>query len=302
MNSYYPKMKLFEFMHEYYDASIVVRKVRTIGLLPVEMRCAICADLMIDRQEPNTDGLIFSCDKRSCRKRKSIRATSFFEKAKLTLCDCMLLLHLWSKGYSEKLIIDDFSFSNKTVVDWFRFCRDLCVHHFEADNTIIGGPGTVVEIDETMIVKRKYNRGRILTAGWLFGGIERRDDGEFRCFMRVVYNRSEAHLTHLIRQHVALGTHIITDGWTAYANLSSMGYSHSVVVHEENFISPEDNSVHTQRIEATWSSFKRFIRSHGTNKGEHYLEYVCEYLFRRRFPAVFDGLLNVIRQKYPFTS
>src|SRR5271154_4939982 len=119
--------------------------------------------------------------------------------------------------------------------------------------------------------------------------------------MRVVYNRSEVHLTQLIRQHVALGTHIITDGWAAYANLSSMGYRHSVVVHEENFISPEDDSIHTQRIEATWSSFKHFICSHGTNKGEYYLEYVCEYLFRWRFPAAFDALLNVIRHKYSFT-
>jgi hypothetical protein len=78
----------------------------------------------------------------------------------------MLFLHLWSKNYSEKLICDDFPFSNKIVVDWSRFCRDLCVYEFENDDSIIGGPGTIVEIDETVVVKRKYNRGRVLkTAG-----------------------------------------------------------------------------------------------------------------------------------------
>jgi hypothetical protein len=91
----------------------------------------------------------------------------------------MLVLHLWSKGYSEKLICDDFSFSNQTVVDWFRFCRDLCVTRFEENQDMIGGPGSVVELDETHVVRRKYNRGRMLEAGWLFGGIERREDGVF---------------------------------------------------------------------------------------------------------------------------
>jgi hypothetical protein len=99
----------------------------------------------------------------------------------------------------------------------------------------------------------------MLSAGWLFGGIERRDDGEFRCFMRLVYNRSEGHLCHLICEHIAEGTHIISDGWAAYANLSTMGYQHSVVIHDENFVSPDDSNIHTQRIESTWSSLKRFI-------------------------------------------
>ena len=33
--------------------------------------------------------------------------------------------------------------------------------------------GVEVEIDETLITKRKYHRGRILGQIWVFGGIER---------------------------------------------------------------------------------------------------------------------------------
>jgi IS1 family transposase len=210
----------------------------------------------------------------------------------------MLFIHLWSKGYTEQLICDDFSFSKVTVVDWSRFCRDLCVYYFETSGQQIGGPGTIVEIDETLVVKRKYERGRVLSEGWLFGGIERRADGVFNCFMRVVYNRSEPHLTHLIRQHVAPGTLIMTDGWAAYSNLDSMGYLHQVVVHEDNFVSPIDSNIHTQTIEATWYSLKRFIRARGTHKGSHLFEYICEWIFRRKFPDVFESLLDVIRSKY----
>jgi IS1 family transposase len=293
-------MKLFEFRTEFGNQQTIINKLRTIGLLNEQLKCNKCGEIMKDRQYGNSDGLRVFCDKRACRTKKSVREGSFFSRSKLGLVDIMLFLHLWSKGYSEKLIEDDFEFSNKTVVDWSRFCRDLCVFEIENNDYIIGGPGCIVEIDETLAVKRKNEQGRILSAGWLFGGIERRTDGEFNCFIRMVYNRSEAHLTHLIRHHVRPGTHIMTDGWAAYRNLSTMGYMHSVVIHESNFVAPEDNNVHTQRIESTWSSMKRFIRSRGSNKGNYYLEYICEYIFRRKHSNVFDGLLNVIRTKYSF--
>lgn len=293
-------MKLHEFMTEFGDNETIISRLRVHGLLRSNVLCEACHEHMIERRVNKKDGFMFKCSKQTCRVAKSVRVGSFFENAKLTLSNSMLFLHLWSKGYTEKLIIDDFPFSGPTVVDWARFCRDLCVYHFEQSDTTIGGPTSVVEIDETMVVKRKNNRGRMLAAGWLFGGIERRNDGEFRCFLRLVYNRSAPHLTYLIRQHVAVGTHIITDGWAAYAGLPEMGYQHSVVIHEENFVDPHDPEVHTQRIESTWGSLKRFIRSRGTNKGEYYLEYICEYLFRRTFNGdVFAALLDVIRSKYP---
>lgn len=294
------KMKLFAFLAEYGDLSTIVSKLRRDGLLRNQLICRTCGHVMTERKVGKSDGIMFECSKRTCRHTKSVRVDSFFHGSKLSLTECMIMLHLWCKGYTEKLILEDYSFSIGTVVDWFRYSRELCVDYFERNTCIIGGPGTVVEIDETMVVKRKYDRGRMLAAGWLFGGIERREDGEFRCFVCLVYDRSATHLTHLIRQHVALGTHIMTDGWGAYSGLSTMGYQHSVVVHNENFVSPENRDIHTQQIEATWCSLKRFIRARGTNKGEFFIEYICEWIFRRTFRDVFNALLNVIRTKYEF--
>ena len=94
------------------------------------------------------------------------------------------------------------------------------------------------------------------------------------------------------------GAQIITDGWAAYSNLSSMGCMHCVVIHKENFVSPDDPEVHTQMIESTWSSLKRFIQSQGGNKSPHYLEYIYEYLFRRKHEDVFNAMKAVIRRMY----
>jgi hypothetical protein len=281
-------MKFFEFMRVYGDDETIIERLREVGLLARQMKCDSCSEWMYEARMSTGDGIRWRCMRRGCRKTKSIRSGSFFEHVRLGLSKSMLLLHLWSKSYSEKLMLEDFDFSVKTVVDWSRFCRELCEYSIDSTDMMIGGEGVTVELDETVIVKRKYDRGRMLRSGWLFGGIERRDDSEFRCFMCVVEYRNEPLLTHLIRQHVRIGTHIITDGWAAYRNLERYGYTHSVVVHEDNFVSPNDSEIHTQKIESTWSSLKRFIRSHGTNKGEHYVEYIYEWIFRRFHPDVFN--------------
>lgn len=291
-------MKLFQFIRIYGVEETIVEQLRSDGLLRSNLICSKCGEFMSQRSKNVKDKIAFLCAKATCRVERSIRTGTFFENVRLGLCDCMLLIHLWCKKYTEKLICDDFLFSNKTVVDWFKFCRELCVYHYEENNVLIGGPGIQVEIDETHVVRRKNNTGRILSAGWLFGGIERSTDGSFRAFFRLIYNRSGPHLKFLINQHVRPGSHIITDGWAGYTGLSEMGYHHTVVIHEKNFVSPINRETHTQKIEATWGSLKRFLRQRGTNKSNFLTEYICEYIFRRTYDDVFSSLINVIKNKY----
>ncbi len=46
---------------------------------------------------------------------------------------------------------------NKVAVDWYNFCRDIYSKHFLANSAVIGGPGTVVEIDESKFGKWSYS-------------------------------------------------------------------------------------------------------------------------------------------------
>jgi hypothetical protein len=134
-------MKLIDFLREFNDPSTIVSRMRTMGVLRMNIRCEVCEEFMTDGKDRGRDGIIFKCTKRSCRCSKSVRTGSFFADARLSLCNCMLFLHLWCKGYTEKLICDDFEFSKNTVVDWSRFCRELCVNHFERDLTVSEVPG-----------------------------------------------------------------------------------------------------------------------------------------------------------------
>src|SRR5277367_1437909 len=52
--------------------------------------------------------------------------------------------------------------SNNTVVDWYSMFREVCDLFVtkQFDKVQIGGPYLHVELDETHVTRRKYNRGR----------------------------------------------------------------------------------------------------------------------------------------------
>ncbi|KAK6012480.1 hypothetical protein OSTOST_22372, partial [Ostertagia ostertagi] len=148
----------------------------------------------------------------------------------------------------------------KSIIFWTQCFREVIVDYYTNNVTRIGGPNTVVQVDETCIVRRKYNVGRIVRQEWLIGGIQ---DGTKLVFVEVTDNRSSENLDTIIQKYVLPGTVIRTDMWKGYNNLKNLGYIHETVNHSENFVDPA-TGVHTQRVENMWSHLKSKIRSrHG---------------------------------------
>ena len=96
---------------------------------------------------------------------------------------------------------------------------------------------------------------------------------------------------------------IISDGWAAYANLDTMDggiYQHDVIIHEQNFVHPNDDEIHTQNIENMWMRAKRkFKRQFGTSR-ELYPSFLAEFMWRNRFQNTnhFVEMLNCISILY----
>ncbi|KCZ75063.1 hypothetical protein H311_03965 [Anncaliia algerae PRA109] len=59
--------------------------------------------------------------------------------------------------------------SSVTIVDWKNLCREICCSYFMRNPVMLGGPGIVVEMDESSLVRRKYEHGRIVNTHWVFG-------------------------------------------------------------------------------------------------------------------------------------
>ena len=108
------------------------------------------------------------------------------------------------------------------------------------------GAGKIVKVDESLIGRRKYNRGRMVKGKWNLGGIVR---GSKECFLVECNNNPRDHhvLISIIKQHVRPRTLIITDGWKGYLPITKHGYLHEDVNQSQNFVSPSTRA-HTTRM------------------------------------------------------
>jgi len=116
----------------------------------------------------------------------------------------------------------------------------------------IGGPGIIVEIDESKFGKRKYNTGHRVEGVWVIGGVERTP--ERRVFLVAVENRNADTIKALILRYVAPGSIIHTDCWAAYVNIpnwrnapSDLPFTHERVNHSVEYVN--ENGAHTNTIE-----------------------------------------------------
>ena len=254
-------------------------------LLSPTQFCYPCNRYMtLQQSKDSKDGVRWKCNGRACNKcTKSIRKGSFFEKSKLSLHIGTMIIYEWSRDTSVKSVVFEYGVSKVTVVDWFRFLRDVCFDYFAymEQSRKIGGVGYTVEVDETVAVRRKYNVGRVVPTVWLVGGIVR--GSSFGAFLEIVENRSEIVLTELLKRNIAPGTVVMTDLWKGYGNLTREGFEHHCVNHSLNFVDPVNRNIHTQKIEGLWSVLKRWLRSKGTNRKKHLDEYFVEFIYRKKF-------------------
>lgn len=90
----------------------------------------------------------------------------------------------------------------------------------------------------------------------------------------------------------------MSDGWAAYNNINGGIYEHQVIIHQENFVDPENEDVHTQTIESLWSRVKRkFKRQYGTSQAL-FPSYVHEFMWRNSHKNHFSAILIWIAQQY----
>lgn len=172
--------------------------------------------------------------------------------------------------------------------------RQVVSDAIEIEDVTIGGDGIIVEIDETKLGKRKYNRGHRVDGVWVVGGIERTP--ERRVFLVGVPDRKADMLTQIIVKHVRPGSIIHTDLWKGYNRISESGtYDHLTVNHSKTFKDPL-TGVHTNTIEGTWNSLKMQIRPRNRVKdgiGEHLWEFI---LRRRNKDKLWEGLIYALTQ------
>lgn len=245
---------------------------------------------------------------------------TFLEKSKLQPWQILLFINGWlRKRWTHIDIRENIKISKSTSIDWRSFCSEVTLNAMSVQDPI-GGPNCKIEIDESVISKRKYNKGRMVKQIWVFGGIDRENK---KCFIIPLLEeendednlldesdrdsllkrlpRDKPTLTAIIQNYVLPGSIIYSDEWKAYKSLSELGYIHKTICHKEFFVHPEDPDIHTQNIERFWRDFKEWVKRPGMS--ELYLkQYISRFLFVRQRPkarALHDFLIEAAKLYVP---
>jgi len=200
-------------------------------------------------------GQIWKCP--FCGKTKSIFSGSIFQDSKLSVSDMLKIIYCWSYDFSVKTTSFETKTSCHSISAVFNQIKNAC--YLEIENSFrrkIGGVNLTVEIDETMLTKRKYHRGRMLNEQWVFGGICREDN---QIFLELIPNRNSDTLSTCISKNIQYGSTIISDSWKGYSFLDDKNlpqpYLHQSVNHSKNFVDPKTGA-NTQKEERLWREFK----------------------------------------------
>jgi transposase-like protein len=116
----------------------------------------------------------------------------------------------------------------------------------------------------------------------VFGGVER-ESGE--TFLVPVPDRTADTLMTITSDWIQPCTTVISDGWAAYRDLDSHGYTHHTVNHSIQFVNP-DNGANTFKIkiDSMGQQVKVFLGIY--NRREDYEYHLAHYMFAAKFKAL----------------
>lgn len=187
------------------------------------------------------------------------------------------------------------------------------------DRDIIGEQYPV-EVDETLVGGRTRGEGRgVHHKATVIGAVEVRPRREAedradakplkrpvyagRLRLRLVPGRGAEHLSSFVKENVAKGAVVRTDGWQGYDGLAKLGYAHEAVVLDGD---PEKTDAHLPMIHIVFSNLKTWLLGthHGVSQ-QHLQAYLNEYVFRfnRRFypMTAFNSVLGLVARAVPPT-
>ena len=247
----------------------LINYIFEIGILWYR-NCVTCGSIT----RLSSNGKSFVCRRsfngRKCKTNIALFYHSIFYSTNFTLTDYFYCLNEWRKDVLPIIVAGDLECDTTTVSRLYAEFRKIFLFKIKDEiPEIIGGVGKVVEFDETLLVKRKYNRGRVLAnQKWVVCGAERGNRENY--FVEFVPHRSRRYLLPLMQRRIERYSTVITDDWGAYRNLertcSGMNWNHLIVNHSRNYVNPE-NGAHTNTAEAVNSVIKRVLRKSGTNNG-----------------------------------
>lgn len=274
-------------MHEIISSpSKTISFLQKNGVLLSKINCRKCRKPMKMSTKKNSDGYTWKCQSRKCNfHTESVRKNSKLSNIKASLSTILEVLYNFNDEISFKSIMKKCGVGIKlinSIIDSFSSTfKKICSRK-------IGGKGKTVEIDETVLSKRKYNTGRSFESLWCIGGICRETKEVFYTISR---RRNADLITSTILKHVDIETRVITDEWRGYRKLTSVGFDHHTICHKKHKVDPNNPDINTQNIEVYWRYMKKYIKRGSPNNKKRLFQLINSHIFLRSIKNDFSKLL-----------
>jgi transposase-like protein len=233
---------------------------------------------------------VYKCG--SCSEQFTVTVGTVFERSKIKLNIWLQAVHLMSaskKGISAKQLERMLGVSYKTA--WFmshRIREAMTPTHFNK----MGGPGTVVEADETYWGNKKAASAKGGTGEKMkIVSLVERGTGQKRSFH--IANVTSATLRETLKSQIHSGTHLMTDESRVYTKLGREFAAHSTVNHGKKEYARGDVTSNT--VESSFAILKRGLTGTFHSVSEQHLQrYANEFDFRWNFRSA-NGFNDVER-------
>lgn len=233
------------------------------------------------------------CQFGDCGYQISPLAGTIFHKSETSLKSWFYAIFLFANsknGVSGKELQRQLGVTYKTA---WRMAKQIRTLFNESGG---GKLSKIVEADETYIGGTRHGdkRGRSVERKTAVFGLVQRD-GEVRA--QIVPNTKAATILPIMRENVRRGSRLMTDEYTPYNKVRSMGYYHRRINHSAKQYAY--GITHVNTIEGFWSQLKRSINGTYHAVSPKYLQsYVDEFSYRYNQRAsaspIFSSMLELV--------
>jgi len=220
-----------------------------------------------------------------CRKPFTVKVGTIFEDSRVALrlwLQAIYLIASSKKGISSHQLHRTLGVTLKTA--WFMSHRVR--EAMRTDGAIFGAGGGSVEVDETFIGHDKTKKPKGVKKGRGYEhknkvlALVDRSTGQSRSM--VVDNLKTSTLLPILQANIDSSARVLTDEAGQYKSLGKHFAAHGFTSHGKGqYVSYEDNTVHTNTIEGFFSVFKRGMKGVYQHCGHNHLNrYLAEFDFR----------------------